>query len=345
MANISVSNINKVFENNFQALYDVTFNSNENEFIVIVGPSGCGKSTLLRVIAGLEQTTSGQILVNDVDVTSFQPKKRDISMVFQNYALYPHMTVFDNIAFPLKLHKIPKKEIKIKVEKVAEMLDLKELLKRKPGTLSGGQCQRVAIGRAIIREPQIFLFDEPLSNLDADLREYTRVELKKLHNELKTVFLYVTHDQIEALTMGDRIIVMKSGKVQQFDTPENIYNKPNNVFVAKFIGSPKMNFVSKEFAEKLSGSVIAHQNVKVGVRPEHINIDKITSKDCTGIVSSIELLGKDILVAIDYGGKDMLIVSKPSCVVEKINVGDSVLCSVCVECLHVFDKKTSQRLN
>jgi multiple sugar transport system ATP-binding protein len=241
MAGVTLRNLTKTFKN-VVAVDNVNLEIKDKEFLVLVGPSGCGKTTALRMVAGLEEATSGEILIGERLVNDVSPKDRDIAMVFQNYALYPHMSVYDNMAFGLKLRKVPRAEIKSRVNQVAEMLGLGTLLERKPKQLSGGQRQRVALGRAIVREPQVFLMDEPLSNLDAKLRVQTRAELIKLHRRLGITTIYVTHDQVEAMTMGDRIAVMQSGLVQQVDAPLNLYNHPANIFVAGFIGSPSMNF-------------------------------------------------------------------------------------------------------
>ena len=243
MANLSLSHVNKVYDNGFEAVKDFNLEIEDKEFIIFVGPSGCGKSTTLRMIAGLEDISSGELKIDGKVMNDVEPKDRDIAMVFQNYALYPHMTVFDNMAFGLKLRKLPKEEIKEKVVHAAKILDLEHLLDRKPSALSGGQRQRVAMGRAIVRNPKVFLMDEPLSNLDAKLRVQMRQEISKLHRQLGTTIIYVTHDQTEAMTLGTRIVVMKDGVVQQIDTPYNLYNKPKNIFVAGFIGSPQMNLL------------------------------------------------------------------------------------------------------
>src|SRR5499427_5691286 len=242
MAQVLMKELNKKYDE-VHAVKDVNLHIRDKEFIVLVGPSGCGKSTTLRMVAGLEEITSGEISIGDRVVNDLPPKDRDIAMVFQNYALYPHMTVYDNMAFGLKMRKFPKAEIAKRVQDAAEILGIQELLKRKPRQLSGGQRQRVAVGRAIVRHPQVFLFDEPLSNLDAKLRVQMRVELKRLHDRLETTAIYVTHDQVEAMTLGDRVVVMKDGLVQQVGEPLTIYAKPRNRFVAGFIGSPAMNFV------------------------------------------------------------------------------------------------------
>jgi len=253
MAHLSMRGIYKVYPGNVTAVKDFNLEIEDKEFIILVGPSGCGKSTTLRMIAGLEEITEGELYIDDVLVNDMAPKDRDIAMVFQNYALYPHMTVFENMAFGLKLRKLPKAEIKEKVDDAAEILGITDLLDRKPKALSGGQRQRVALGRAIVRSPKVFLMDEPLSNLDAKLRVQMRAEIGKLHKKLQTTFVYVTHDQTEAMTMGSRIVVMKDGLIQQVDSPQELYLNPCNVFVAGFIGSPQMNFIDAQLNEKPDG--------------------------------------------------------------------------------------------
>ena len=246
MAGISLKNVQKIYSGNVTAVHKFNLDIKDKEFVVLVGPSGCGKSTTLRMIAGLEDISEGELYIGDRLVNDVQPKDRNIAMVFQNYALYPHMTVFENMAFGLKLRKVPKDEIKRKVEEVAGILDITHLLNRKPKALSGGQRQRVALGRAMVRNPDVFLLDELLSNLDAKLRTTMRSEIIKLHRRLDATFVYVTHDQTEAMTMGDRIVVMKDGHIQQVDTPQRLFNFPANVFVAGFIGSPQMNFINSK---------------------------------------------------------------------------------------------------
>lgn len=250
MAKVDLKNISKIYDKK-KVIDNVSITIEDKEFLVLVGSSGCGKSTVLRMIAGLEEITEGEIFIEDTCVNNIHPKDRDIAFVFQSYALYPHMSVYENIAFPLKMRKFSKEEIDKKVKKVAEALDLNELLERKPKQLSGGQRQRVALGRAIVREPKVFLMDEPLSNLDAKLRVQMRAEIKKLHKKLETTFIYVTHDQTEALTMGDRIAVIDKGVIQQIDTPDNIYNYPANIFVGGFLGSPAMNFITVNIQDNL----------------------------------------------------------------------------------------------
>ena len=264
----------------------------EGEFIVFVGPSGCGKSTLLRLIAGLEDLTSGVISIDGRDVSEVAPAGRELSMVFQSYALYPHMSVRKNIAFPLMMAKMPEDQIKVKVESAAAKLNLTQYLDRKPGQLSGGQRQRVAIGRAIVRQPKAFLFDEPLSNLDAALRVNMRVEIMQMHQEMKATMVYVTHDQVEAMTMADRIVVLNHGNIEQVGSPLELYNKPNSLFVAGFIGSPKMNFI---------------ENDTLGIRPEHVSLSE-SSGEWEGTVMLAEHLGSDTFLHVDAGQRGMLIV-------------------------------------
>jgi len=295
MADLQLKHIYKRYAGGVTAVSDFTLDIDDKEFIILVGPSGCGKSTTLRMVAGLEEISEGELYIGGRLVNDVAPKDRDIAMVFQNYALYPHMTVFENMAFGLKLRKTPKDEIKKRVTEAAKILDIEHLLDRKPKALSGGQRQRVAMGRAIVRNPKVFLMDEPLSNLDAKLRVAMRTEIKKLHNKLQTTFMYVTHDQTEAMTMGTRIVVMKDGVIQQVDTPANLYTKPDNVFVAGFIGSPQMNFVTATLSKE-NGSVYASfgdnkimipngkvtpelegyigKEVIVGIRPEDIHDDE-----------------------------------------------------------------------
>ena len=250
MASLSLKNVCKVYPNGFVAVKDFNLEIADQEFIIFVGPSGCGKSTTLRMIAGLEEISSGELWIGDKLVNDVEPKDRDIAMVFQSYALYPHMSVYDNMAFGLKLRKVPKAEIDKSVHEAAKILDIEHLLDRKPKALSGGQRQRVAMGRAIVRSPKVFLMDEPLSNLDAKLRVQMRVEISKLHQRLQTTIIYVTHDQTEAMTLGTRIVVLKDGIIQQVDTPQNLYNTPNNIFVAGFIGSPQMNLVDAAVSQE-----------------------------------------------------------------------------------------------
>lgn len=293
MSNVVLKNVTKIYDKNV-VINNIDLEIKDKEFVVLVGASGCGKSTILRMIAGLEEITSGEILIGDNRVNDIPPKDRDIAFVFQSYALYPHMTVRENISFGLKMRKIDKKIIEQKVQEAAEILDLTEYLDRKPKQLSGGQRQRVALGRAIVRNPKVFLMDEPLSNLDAKLRVQMRSEIKKLHEKLQTTFIYVTHDQTEALTMGDRIVVLDKGVIQQFDTPEEIYNNPSNTFVAGFIGSPQMNFIEGK-------DLGLDENILYGIRPEKMicggEIKKTVDIDIT------ELLGSEKIVYFNVGDK------------------------------------------
>ena len=272
MAKITIKNLNKYYPNGFHAVKDVSFIAEDKEFVVLVGPSGCGKTTVLRMIAGLEDISSGEIFIGEALVNKMPPKDRDIAMVFQNYALYPHMTVFENMAFALKLRKESKEEIKKKVDFAANMLGILDRLKNKPGQLSGGQRQRVALGRAIVRNPKVFLFDEPLSNLDAKLRVAMRAEIVKLHHTLGNTMIYVTHDQVEAMTMADRIVVMKDGVIHQIDTPLNIYNKPANIFVAGFIGSPSINLAEGKLTTKDGTLAFDSGDYQLSLTPEQAKI-------------------------------------------------------------------------
>ena len=289
MGNIVLEKVNKCF-GDVEVIPSVDLDIKDGEFVVFVGPSGCGKSTLLRLIAGLEDLTSGKIIIDGVDVSDSTPAKRELAMVFQSYALYPHMTVRKNIAFPLKMAGMDPAEIDKKVMAAAKSLNLTDYLERTPGLLSGGQRQRVAIGRAIVRSPSAFLFDEPLSNLDAALRVNMRIEITDLHKELKTTMIYVTHDQIEAMTMADRIVVLQAGDVEQFGSPLDLYNKPVNRFVAGFIGSPKMNFVTGKDADEFN----AHE---IGFRPEHMSVST-TEGRWKGVVSVAEHLGADTFLHV-----------------------------------------------
>ena len=339
MATVELEDINKVYDNGFQAIYDLDLMVGEGEFLVLVGPSGCGKSTALRMIAGLESITSGKLSIGDRVVNDVEPKDRDIAMVFQNYALYPHMTVYDNIGFALKLAKKPKKEIDERVRKAAAILELEPYLDRKPGQLSGGQRQRVAMGRAIVRQPAAFLMDEPLSNLDAKLRVQMRAEIASIQRDLAVTTVYVTHDQIEAMTMGDRVAVMKDGYLQQVDTPQRLYDRPKNVFVAAFIGSPSMNLYAGSIDVDGSGGIITlgsqtlglspvsleyrpalrgydGQQVIIGIRPEDYEdaaiAEGVPSHDrLRSTVRLIEALGSELMVhfsidaaAVDSGDPD-----------------------------------------
>src|SRR6188768_3081332 len=299
MGSITLEHVNKSFGGH-QVIPDASLEIEDGEFVVFVGPSGCGKSTLLRLIAGLEDTTSGHIKLDGVDVTAKGPAHRGLAMVFQSYALYPHMTVRENINFPLKMAKLDKTVAEKKVADAARVLNLTDYLDRRPGMLSGGQRQRVAIGRAIVREPKAFLFDEPLSNLDAALRVNMRIEITELHQQLKTTMVYVTHDQVEAMTMADRIVVLNAGRVEQFGTPLELYKSPANRFVAGFIGSPKMNFLEGAAAQK-------YQAESIGVRPEHVRISRdATPGTWKGKVGVAEQLGSDTFLHVHVDGLGLM---------------------------------------
>ena len=353
MANVKIENVVKRYSN-VQVMHGVDVDIEDGEFVVLVGPSGCGKSTLLRMLAGLEEISDGTISIGGRVVNNVIPKDRDIAMVFQSYALYPHKTVFDNIGFPLKMAKQPDSVIKEKVTKAAEVLDLDHLLDRYPKQLSGGQRQRVAMGRAIVRDPQVFLFDEPLSNLDAKLRVTMRVEIKELHQRLGTTIVYVTHDQIEAMTMADKIVVMRDGRVEQIGSPLDLYDHPKNVFVAGFIGSPSMNFVHGTIAVKDGKKVFlsdhglelpvpennarTNQAVTYGIRPEHIQVGdqgvpmKVVVVEPTG--SETQVFAKSGPELIDALVKDR-ISAKP---------GSELCYMIDPANVHLFDRETEQRI-
>ena len=300
MASISLKNVVKRYGHGKTAvpvLHGINAEISDREFIVIVGPSGCGKSTLLRMVAGLEEISGGDIAIGGRVVNNLEPAERDIAMVFQNYALYPHMTVFDNMAYGLKIKKVPIAEIKVRVDKAAKILELGHLLERKPRELSGGQRQRVAMGRAIVREPQVFLFDEPLSNLDAKLRGQTRIEIQKLHAELGITSLFVTHDQVEAMTLAQRMIVMNAGNMEQFGTPEEVYHRPASTFVASFIGSPPMNLLTKAPGVR--------EGTLLGIRPEHLDVTSEGGWDVE--VETVELLGAERLIYGRLNGEGLIV--------------------------------------
>jgi sn-glycerol 3-phosphate transport system ATP-binding protein len=299
MAGIQLKNVVKRYgsgKSELQVIHGVTAEVGDREFVVIVGPSGCGKSTLLRMVAGLEEISTGEIWIGDRVVNRLEPADRDIAMVFQNYALYPHMSVYDNMAYGLKIRKMPKDEIRQRVDKAAAILELGQLLERKPRQLSGGQRQRVAMGRAIVRQPQVFLFDEPLSNLDAKLRAQTRIEIQKLHRELGITSLFVTHDQVEAMTLAQRMLVMNAGIMEQFGTPEEVYHRPASTFVASFIGSPPMNLL-KNAPGTRPGTIL-------GIRPEHLDTG---SEGWPVQVETVELLGAERLIYGRLAGEQMII--------------------------------------
>jgi multiple sugar transport system ATP-binding protein len=357
MAQVVLKEINKFYDGSVHAVKDVNLDIRDREFMVFVGPSGCGKTTTLRMIAGLEEISSGDIHIGPQRVNDLAPMDRDIAMVFQNYALYPHMSVFDNMAFGLKMRKFAKDEIRKRVQDAAEILGIQQLLARKPRQLSGGQRQRVALGRAIVRHPQVFLFDEPLSNLDAKLRVQMRVELKKLHQRLGTTAIYVTHDQVEAMTLGDRVVVMKDGVVQQVGEPLELYNEPATRFVAGFLGSPAMNFanvtvaerdgalrvtnegldikVPPEFAERLRAHL--GREVTLGIRPE--DLDVATSGDpqdysFDALVEVVEKLGSEILLDLKVGRSAMVAAVDPTI---RVTYGDKLRMSLDPARLHFFD--------
>ena len=368
MGTLSFKNINKVYPNGFHAVKDFNLEVADKEFIIFVGPSGCGKTTTLRMVAGLEEISSGELSIDGRVINDVEPKDRDIAMVFQNYALYPHMTVYDNMAFGLKLRKVPKAEIDKMVHEAAKILDLEPLLDRKPKALSGGQRQRVAMGRAIVRNPQVFLMDEPLSNLDAKLRGQMRIELSKLHQRLGTTIIYVTHDQVEAMTLGTRIVVMNAGIVQQVDTPQALYDTPNNLFVAGFIGSPQMNFLDAvvsvegdnavldlgeskitltgDKAKKLIDGGYEGKTVVMGIRPEDVYDDEavIAANPGTTIESTVrvyELLGAEVYLYFDYAGANFTARVKPT---TTARTGDIVKLALEPSKIHVFDKETEMAI-
>lgn len=364
MATVSLKNVKKIYDNKVTAVHDFNLEIADKEFIVLVGPSGCGKSTTLRMIAGLEEISKGELYIGDTLSNDIAPKDRDIAMVFQNYALYPHMTVYDNMAFGLKLRKTPKDEIKRRVEEAARILDIAHLLDRKPKALSGGQRQRVALGRAIVRDPKVFLLDEPLSNLDAKLRAQMRTEISKLHIKLGTTFIYVTHDQTEAMTMGDRIVVMKDGFIQQVDTPQNLYEFPVNEFVAGFMGSPQMNFIDAKVAKsgsdytltfgactitvpqkKAEGTDIGNyvgKEVVFGIRPEDVHdepdfIEKVGGAHVTCEVEVTELMGAETYLYLNCEGNAVTARVEPTSTAKP---GDKCKIAFDLNKMHVFDKET-----
>src|SRR5574343_768749 len=339
MASIELRDVVKRYGRSAQALqvlHGIHARIHDGEFVVIVGPSGCGKSTLLRMVAGLEEVSGGQILIGDRVVNDLEPAQRDIAMVFQNYALYPHMSVFDNMAYGLKIAGVPKAEIQTRVEKAAGILELGALLGRKPRELSGGQRQRVAMGRAIVRQPQAFLFDEPLSNLDAKLRAQTRLEIRKLHRELGITSLFVTHDQVEAMTLAQRMIVMNGGRMEQFDTPETVYNRPASTFVASFIGSPPMNLLRHGPNTELGGPA----NAILGIRPEHL---RLAHQGWPVVVDTVELLGAERLVHTRLG--DELVTVRTDEAEAAPEPGAHVHLVPQADKVHWFDGTTGTRLD
>ena len=384
MSGLLLKGINKVYPSGVQAVFDFCLDIRDKEFIVLVGPSGCGKSTTLRMIAGLEEISSGELYIDGKLVNDVVPKDRDIAMVFQNYALYPHMSVYDNMAFGLKLRKVPKEIIDQKVKAAAEILGITDYLSRKPKALSGGQRQRVALGRTIVREPKVFLLDEPLSNLDAKLRASMRTEISKLHARLATTFIYVTHDQVEAMTMGTRIVVMKDGFMQQVDTPQNLYDYPVNLFVAGFIGTPQMNFFKestlsskkgKVYVEFIGGNKIllpksvasriknineyldTGKHITLGVRPEDIHQDQafIANSPETVIKARIEVIEKlgaetQIYCELDHEGKESSIIDNSTQMIAKISsravvsLNDVIDLAFDAHHIHLFDGETEATL-
>ncbi len=369
MASVKATSLRKVYENGFVAVHGADFTVEDGEFVVLVGPSGCGKSTTLRMIAGLESISGGDLRIGDDRVNDVPPKDRDIAMVFQNYALYPHMTVFDNMAFGLKLRKFARDEIDSRVRQAADILGIASILDRKPGQLSGGQRQRVAVGRAIVRKPRVFLFDEPLSNLDAKLRVQMRTEISKLHRQLGATMVYVTHDQVEAMTMGDRIVVMKDGHIQQVDSPLNLYNAPVNKFVAGFIGSPSMNFVAGRLADA-GGKMTFHaggnaftvsvsdgtraglegrggQEVILGIRPEDIYVagspyipGPVAESDL--LLDVLEPMGNEIFVYARSADQSIVARVAPQALPEP---GQAIRLAFDAARLHFFDSETEESLS
>jgi multiple sugar transport system ATP-binding protein len=368
MASVTLKNVYKIYQGGVTAVTDFCLDIQDKEFIILVGPSGCGKSTTLRMIAGLEEISKGELYIGDVLSNDIAPKDRDIAMVFQNYALYPHMTVYDNMAFGLKLRKTPKAEIKRRVEEAARILDISHLLDRKPKALSGGQRQRVALGRAIVRDPKVFLLDEPLSNLDAKLRAQMRTEIAKLHLRLGTTFIYVTHDQTEAMTMGDRIVVMKDGFIQQVDTPQNLYDNPVNEFVAGFMGSPQMNFIDAKLgkdgdayaikfgkysikipANKAEGIALdeyVDKDVVFGIRPENVHdepdfLEKVSEGIVEADVEVTELMGSETYLYLTCEENAITARVNPN---TKAKPGDKIKIAFDLQKMHLFDKETEKTI-
>ncbi|MEF9839913.1 MAG: ABC transporter ATP-binding protein [Lachnospiraceae bacterium] len=361
MAQLELRHIYKRFQDGVEAVKDFNMYIEEGEFIIFVGPSGCGKSTILRMIAGLEKITDGELNMDGIQVNGVESCDRNIAMVFQNYALYPHMSVFENIAYSMKLQKIPKQIRKKKVEEVAEMLGIQEILNRKPRELSGGQKQRVAMGRAIVRKPKIFLMDEPLSNLDAKLRNQVRQEIVKLYQTLKTTFIYVTHDQVEAMTLGTRVVVLKDGEIQQVAVPKELYERPVNKFVASFIGTPQMNFIegkcireeervyiqiglerltlTPKMGKELCEKRCIGKQVLVGVRPEDVKLCEKADLELT--VNVYEMLGAEAFIYFNYQGVEMSAKVSPDSNVER---GNKIKIQFDVERIHLFDLYTEQRI-
>lgn len=360
MSSLTLNNVTKSFPDGYKAVDSFSLEIPDKEFLILVGPSGCGKSTTLRMIAGLETVSNGEILIGDKVVNNIQPKDRDIAMVFQSYALYPHKSVYKNISFSLERRKIPKSEIDSRVREAAKILHIEHLLDRKPKALSGGQRQRVALGRAIVRNPAVFLFDEPLSNLDAKLRTQMRTEIALLHKRLGTTFIYVTHDQTEAMTMADRIVVMDGGIIQQTDTPENLYHKPKNIFVASFIGSPSMNFLEGTLEKNQSGFYVRvgtdlipttkatakmekhlGEKVKIGIRPEDITVPSVKNS-LRGTLKVQENLGSEAYVYIGYANT-LLTAKVPSVV--SVTSGEEISFGVDGSKMHIFSFDSGENVS
>ena len=366
MANVSLQHVQKVYDNGFVAVHDASYQINDGEFVVLVGPSGCGKSTTLRMVAGLETISSGDLKIDNKRVNDIPPKDRDIAMVFQNYALYPHMTVFENMAFGLKLRKMATSEIDTRVRDAAKTLGIESILDRRPKQLSGGQRQRVAVGRAIVRRPRVFLFDEPLSNLDAKLRVQMRTEIARLHQRLEATMLYVTHDQTEAMTMGDRIVILKDGHVQQIDAPLTVYNEPINKFVAGFIGSPAMNFIDATVVQEdglhlqivgandhatrlplqpMQASMLAPfagRTVSVGIRPEHLQVaSEPTATTLPAVLDVVEPMGNEMFLYAHAGTSDVVARFAPRALPAP---GAPIHLALDVDRLYFFDPDTELRL-
>ncbi|MGN0267388.1 MAG: ABC transporter ATP-binding protein [Lachnospiraceae bacterium] len=364
MSEVIIKGMKKVYDNKVTAVHDFNLEIADKEFIVLVGPSGCGKSTSLRMVAGLEDISGGELYIDGKLVNDVAPKDRDIAMVFQNYALYPHMTVYDNMAFALKLKKTPKDVIDKKVREVAEILDITQYLERKPKALSGGQRQRVAIGRAMVRDPKVFLMDEPLSNLDAKLRNQMRAEIIKLRNRINTTFMYVTHDQTEAMTLGDRIVIMKDGYVNQIGTPQDLFDRPVNLFVAGFIGMPVMNFFDNckleikdgeyyanikgaeykldEFQQKaLKANGQKPCDIICGVRPQHVSVGEGTLK---GTVEVCEMLGSEVNLHVNCEGDNVVMVLQTVDLKEDVSMGKTITFTTQPRLIQLFDKETSNNL-
>ena len=370
MSTVSLRNIKKIYDNKVTAVHSFDLDIADQEFIVLVGPSGCGKSTTLRMVAGLEEISEGELYIDDKLVNDVEPKDRDIAMVFQSYALYPHMTVRENMEFPLKLKKVPKDEIARRVNEAAEILDITQYLDRKPKALSGGQRQRVAIGRAIVREPKVLLMDEPLSNLDAKLRNEMRAEIIKLRQRIDTTFIYVTHDQTEAMTLADRIVIMKDGFIQQIGTPQDVFEHPANMFVAGFIGMPQMNLfeaklnrkdggytvsvgeaeipLAKELADRLAAKQVGSMDVVAGIRPEHIQLKDEGTDVLHGTVDVSEMMGSEIHLHVTAADRDVVL-RVQTADLEKghrggFEYGSALNFTFRNDLIHLFDPKTEENL-